>query len=200
MNHNYNSIEIELKVMSLFRVCKNNLFHNILYMDSKESKYFAFYENGDNVEKDNIVSIVNLKGYKFIIKREKFSEYFYRWTCINEYEIESTIRDRNFECIDFSYRKYESGFSYINCKIRDLNRQSIHDLRIDPFDIDSIKEVLLPALDKMNELGSWRNFEISRLNKELQNQNEKLIKENDSLKIKNINLTQRISELESNIK
>ena len=169
-------------------------------MESEETRYFAFYENGEHVKKDNIDSIVNLKGYKFIVKREIFGKYDCRWTCIDENEIESTIRDRNFECIDISDKKYKSGFSYINCKVRDLKKQTIHDLKIEPFDIDSIKDVLLPALDKMNELGSWENFEISRQNKELKNENEKLIKENDSLKTKNINLAQRNSELESNIK
>ena len=167
-------------------------------MTQTSELYYAIYENGNNIEKNDLKSLTALSGYKYLIKRLTYrvyettnpiySRHFYKYFSINEDGNEKIISIGKFECLDLGV---EQGYNYYSgtlCKIFDKEKNTVHDLWIKKRGIEYFYNDLIPILEELNILGSWESYMVSQENIKLR---KEIIQLSDKIKL----ISDELSEL-----
>jgi hypothetical protein len=171
--------------------------------------YYGLSKNGDYDEKENLDDINSIGGYEFIIKKE-FHHFgnprawihnypCFKFTNIDKQGKEIPLVIGRFECTSLGFEEGNQNFSRIVSKIRCRDTKDLYDLKIDRTGIGFIKDNLLPALGKLNALGSWENYEVLIQKEELENENKRLKETNRQLRKEKEELSKEISTLNSKI-
>jgi len=155
-------------------------------MDINKTTYCALYKDGSFVEKDTLEELDVVPAYSFLLQVDTIpNSYNLHFKPITREGNLTTIRIGNFEIINMrpqnSYKDYYGMsitiFDYIKESAFVFNSRSTK--RLDVF-----KNEIFPLMNKLNELGSWENYENQLKVQDLKRKNEEMSMEIKLLKEK----------------
>jgi len=163
-------------------------------MNPTKTTYCALYKDGSYVEKDTLEELDIVPTYSFLLQVDPgvVGSNRVHFKPITRDGIFTTIRIGNFGIIDFSPQYKSSNDYFVAIKIFDYTKESSYDYTARNIRrLDVFRNNIFPLMNRLNELGSWENYENQLKFKDLQKENEELAKEIKLLKVK-------IKQLEEN--
>lgn len=160
-------------------------------MESKETKYYAIFENGNHVEKQDINSILSMTGYKYIIKKSFHHEYvfnpgypryYFRYTAVNDNDKDTPVVFGDFTILDMGIENGQNYYDGTVCKLFDQKKKTVYDILVRQKGIKYLYDKLIPILEKVNELGTWESYQVFLQNEKLMNENKSLMEKVEELK------------------
>jgi len=156
-------------------------------MNPSKTTYCALYEDGSFVEKDTIKELDAVPAYCFLLQVDRVPNGInYQFKPITKDSYTTTIRIGNFGIIDIGPQQ-GTNYEYrgISIKIFDYNKQASYDYTArSTRKLDVFKDEIFPLMNKLNELGSWENYENQKKMINIQKENEEMTVEIKMLKEK----------------
>ena len=158
-------------------------------MDLEKTSFVAIYPNGNFVRKETLAEIKELVAFDFILRLDfkfrnttSFNDYiYYYYTIIDINNKKTTFRKGNFEVVDIGYESTELFHHSMNYKIFDHVNNELIDYNIKYKGLELFKDILFPLLEKLNEFGSWKSYQLLLELETLKNKNKQLELENKNL-------------------
>jgi hypothetical protein len=158
---------------------------------SEKTTYIAIFNDGSYVEKETFEEILILPEFLVLLKKYdfgKFGQGSYNFMFIDKENRPTTLKIGDFEIIDIRWWRRPI---YLSFKIYDYTEKIAYDYQSKAIELKALREEIIPLLKTLNEVGSWKKYMAIKLEEE----NQLLKKENETLKNQVIALQKEIDDL-----
>jgi len=149
-----------------------------------DTRYYGIFPNGQYIEKLTLDEINDTIDIEYILRCTKIDSSFNNprtFTLITKDRLKNNLKIGDFELVDIGE---DSGTRKV-ITIKDLRTKTIFQTETHIAGVEFFKEELIPLLNTLHEIGSWKMYQK--------------LEELEALRFKNEQLRKELNELQQNL-